>query len=95
MGAAMIEVTVSEARENLADLLGKVQHGHEDVTIKRHGKAVAVMISVEAMEYYERLEDAELARLGEEAWAEYLADPSKAISHEELWAEIEADQKPE
>lgn len=91
----MIEVTVSEARENLADLLGKVQHGHEDVTIKRHGKAVAVMISVEAMEYYERLEDAELARLGEEAWAEYLADPSKAISHEELWAEIEADQKPE
>ncbi|KAF0115660.1 MAG: hypothetical protein FD150_947, partial [Rhodobacteraceae bacterium] len=35
----MIEVTVSEARENLADLLGKVQHGHEDVTIKKHGKA--------------------------------------------------------
>ena len=91
----MIEVTVSEARENLADLLGKVQHGHEDVTIKKHGKAVAVMISVEAMEYYERLEDAELARLGEEAWAEYLTDPSKAISHEELWADIEADQKPE
>ena len=95
MGAAMIEVTVSEARENLADLLGKVQHGHEDVTIKKHGKAVAVMISVEAMEYYERLEDAELARLGEEAWAEHLADPTKAISHEELWAEIEADQKPD
>lgn len=91
----MIEVTVSEARENFADLLGKVQHGHEDVTIKKHGKAVAVMISVEAMEYYERLEDAELAKLGEEAWAEYLADPSKAISHEQLWAEIEADQKPE
>ncbi|MBA3910853.1 MAG: type II toxin-antitoxin system prevent-host-death family antitoxin [Rhodobacter sp.] len=95
MRAAMIEVTVSEARDNLADLLGKVQHGHEDVTIKKHGKAVAVMISVEAMEYYERLEDAELARLGDQAWAEYQANPAERISHEALWAEIEADLKPE
>ncbi|WP_333817551.1 type II toxin-antitoxin system Phd/YefM family antitoxin [Tabrizicola sp.] len=91
----MIEVTVSEARERLADLLGKVQHGGEDVTIKKHGKPVAVMISPEAMEYYERLENEELARLGAESYAEYLADPSKAISHEQLWAEIEADLKSE
>ncbi len=79
----MIEVTVSEARENLADLLGRVQHGREDVTIKKHGKAVAVMISVEAMEYYERLDDAELAKLGAEAYAEHLADPSKAVTLED------------
>ena len=88
----MIEVTVSEARERLADLLGKVQHGGEDVTIKKHGKPVAVLISAAAMEYYERLEDAELAREGAKAYAEYLADPSKAVSHEDLWAEIEADE---
>ncbi len=91
----MIEVTVSEARENLADLLGKVQHGHEDVTIKKHGKAVAVMISVEAMEYYERLEDAELARLGAEAYAEYLADPAKAVTLEEYLAETAAERAAE
>lgn len=88
----MIEVTVSEARERLADLLGQVQHGHEDVTIKKHGKAVAVMISVEAMEYYERLEDAELARLGAESYAEYRADPSKAISLDAYRAEAAADR---
>lgn len=58
----MIEVTVSAARETLADLLGKVQHGQEDVTIKRHGKAVAVLISVETMAYFEQLEAAERAR---------------------------------
>lgn len=86
----MIEVTVSEARERLADLLGKVQHGGEDVTIKKHGKPVAVMISPEAMAYYERLENEELAREGAAAYAEYLADPSKARSHEDLWAEVEA-----
>ena len=71
----MITVSVSEARENLSDLLGKVQHGREDVSIERHGKAVAVMISVEAMAHYAALENAELARIADEAYAEYLADP--------------------
>ena len=86
----MIIKTVSEAREGLADLLGRVQHGREDVTIVKHGKPVAVMISVEAMAYYERLEDAELARDVAESYAEYLADPSKAVPHDELWARLEA-----
>ena len=84
----MIEVTVSEARERLADLLGRVQHGHEDVTIKKHGKAVAVMISVEAMAYYERLEDAELAREVAAVYADPDYDPKDTVSHEDLWAEI-------
>lgn len=78
----MITVSVSEARENLSDLLGKVQHGREDVTIERHGKPVAVMISVEAMAYYEALEDAELAKMGAEALAEYRANPGGAMSLE-------------
>ena len=88
--AAMITKTVSETRESLSDLLAKVQHGREDVTIVKHGKPVAVMISVEAMAYYEALENAELAREAKEAYAEYLADPGQRVSHEDLWAEIEA-----
>jgi prevent-host-death family protein len=91
----MIEVTVSEARERLADLLGKVQHGGEDVTITKHGKPVAVMISPEAMAYYERLENEELAREGAAAYAEYLADPSKAISLEDYLAETAGDHAAE
>ena len=83
----MITVSVSEARETLSDLLGKVQHGREDVTIERHGKPVAVMISVEAMAYYELLEEAELAKLGAAAYAEYLADPGGAMTLEEYLAE--------
>jgi prevent-host-death family protein len=84
----MIEVTVSEARERLADLLGKVQHGGEDVTIKKHGKPVAVMISPEAMEYYERLEDAELAREVAAIYADPGYDPNDTISAEELFAQL-------
>lgn len=89
----MIEVTVSEARENLADLLGKVQHGGEDVTIKKHGKPVAVLISAQAMEYYERLEDEELAREVAAMYADPNYDPNDTISHEDLWAEILAEDR--
>jgi prevent-host-death family protein len=84
----MIEVTVSEARERLADLLGKVQHGGEDVTIKKHGKPVAVMISPEAMAYYERLEHAELAREVAATYADPNYDPNDTISAEELFAQL-------
>jgi prevent-host-death family protein len=87
----MITVSVSEARENLSDLLGKVQHGREDVTIERHGKPVAVMISVEAMAYYGALEDAELAKMGAAAYAEYLANPGAGMSLEEYVASTARD----
>lgn len=84
----MIEVTVTEARERLAELLGQVQHGHEDVTITKHGKPVAVMISPEAMEYYERLDDAELAREVAAMYADPDYDPNDTVPHEEVWAEL-------
>ena len=86
-GDAMITVSVSEVRDNLSDLLGKVQHGGEDVTLVKHGKPVAVLISAAAYEYYEALENAELAKLGAEAYAEYLKDPSAARTIEEIIAE--------
>lgn len=91
----MIEVSVSEARERLADLLGKVQHGGEDVFIHRHGKPVAVMISVEAMEYYERLEDAELSREVAAIYADPTYDPTDTISAEELFAQLRQEQAAE
>ena len=83
----MPEMTVSEAREKFSDLIGRVHHGGEDVTILRHGKPVAVMISAEAYAYYEALEDADLAKAGAAAYAEYLADPSAARTIEEIIAE--------
>ena len=84
----MITVTVTKARETLSDLLGKVQHGREDVVIERHGKPVAVMISVEAMAYYEALEDAELSREVAAVYADPDYDANDTVSAEELWADI-------
>jgi prevent-host-death family protein len=88
----MITVTVSQARETLSDLLGKVQHGREDVTIERHGKPVAVMISVEAMAYYEALEDAELAKEVAAIYADPDYDPNDTVPAEEVFAKLLADE---
>jgi prevent-host-death family protein len=87
-GQKMITVTVSQARENFSDLLGKVQHGRNDVTIERHGKPVAVMISVEAMAYYEALEDAELGKMVADIYADPNYDPNDTVSHEEFFAQL-------
>ena len=87
----MPEMTVSEARDKFSDLIGKVQHGQEDITIMKHGKPVAVVISVEAYAFYEALEDAELGREVAAIYADPNYDPSDTVSHEELWAELNAE----
>jgi len=92
MDKSMITVSVTEARENLSDLLGRVQHGREDVTIERHGKPVAVMISVEAMAYYEALEDAELTKMMVERESEPGYDPNDTLPAEDVFAKLLADE---
>lgn len=87
----MITVTVSEARENMSDLLGRVQYGREDVTILKHGKPVAVLISPEAMAHYEALEEAELDAMVQAVYDDPNYDPNDVISHADLWAELQAD----
>ena len=89
----MIVKTVSETRDGLADLLGRVQHGGEKVTIMKHGKPVAAIISIEALAFLERMEDETLGRMAAESYAEYLADPSKARSAEEVFGELLADNR--
>jgi prevent-host-death family protein len=44
----MATMTVSEARAALPELLNQVEHG-EEVTITRHGKAVAVVVRPDAL----------------------------------------------
>ena len=87
----MITATVSKARENLSDLLGKVQHGREDITIVRHGKPVAVIIPVEAYEWYESLWDAQMQREIAQAEADPNYDPNDVISADELFAQMRLD----
>ena len=59
----MTNLTVSQARDTLSNLLGKVQHGREDVIIQKHGTPMAVMIPVEAMACFKAPEDTEPTKL--------------------------------
>ncbi len=91
----MPEMTVSEAREKFSDLIGKVQHGHEDVTIMKHGKPVAIVIPIEAYEFYESLWDAQLVREIEAHEASPDYDPNDRVPAEEVFARLALDDAAE
>ena len=83
------------ARENLAELVGRVQYGGEHIILEKRGKAIGALVSIEALELLDRLEDAEWNRIGDEAYADYLKDPTKVVLAEPLFAELLADDTPE
>lgn len=63
-------LSVSEARDKLAEVIGWVQYGGERVTISRRGKPVAVVVSVEDAAWLEAMEDQIDVKLALEAKAE-------------------------
>ena len=82
----MITVTVSQARESLAELLAQVERAHEQVTITKHGKAVAAIVTMEDLAFMESAEDAFWRKEldAERASPEY--DPNERYSMEEVFA---------
>jgi prevent-host-death family protein len=84
----MIVKTVSEARAELSDLLGRVQHGAEQVTILRNGKPVAVIVSMEDYEFLESAEDAFWVKRLEAIEAEPGYDPHDTVPAEEVFANL-------
>ena len=49
-----IVVNVTQARDNLAEILGRVRFGEEIVTIEKKGKPYAVIMSPEQFEAYQK-----------------------------------------
>ena len=82
-------LTVSEARDRLAEVIGQVQFGGERVTISKRGKPVAVVVSVEDAAFLEEMEDRLDLELVREAKAEMERLGGKTYSHEEVFAEID------
>ena len=80
-------MAVSQAREELAELVNLVHYRNERVLLLRHGRPVAALISAEDLELLEQLEDAADLRAAKEA----LADPEQGppVPWEELEAELD------
>ena len=52
----MTSITAKQLKDSPAEVLGRVQYGHERVAITRHGKEVAAVVSIEDARLLERLE---------------------------------------
>ena len=53
----MRSMTLSEARDDLAETVNLIAYRGERVTLTRHGKAVAALVSAEDLALLEALED--------------------------------------
>ena len=63
-------VNAAEARTLFGELMARVGYGGERIIVKRRGKPLVAMISIEELRWLEALEDtrdAELLRLAKEA----------------------------
>ncbi len=82
------QISVTEARENFADLIGRVQYGGEQVKIIRRGKVVAALVSAEDLAVLDALEDRLLGELVAEIQAEPGYDPEDTVPAEEFFASL-------
>ena len=55
----MTEITVSEARDQLSDLVNKTAFGKQRFVLLRRGKKVAALVSLEDFENLERQQTSE------------------------------------
>ena len=53
----MTAVTAKQLKEASAEVLSRVQYGHERIAVTRHGKEVAAVVSIEDARLLDRLED--------------------------------------
>lgn len=86
-------LSVSEARDQWADIIGRVQFGGERITLERRGKPVAVIVPVADIELLDRLEDHFDLMAALEAKAEMEREGGRTYSLEEVLAEIDAEEK--
>jgi antitoxin YefM len=69
-------VPIGDARDSFSRLIAEVELTHERVTITRHGKAVAVVMSAEDLEALEETADVMTTPGAAEAIAEGVAELS-------------------
>lgn len=80
------KINTNQARKDFADNVNRVAYGHERLTVTRHGKPVAAIVSVSDLKFLEKLEYEFDRNAIQEAWEEQGDEPLK--SHEKLKDEL-------
>ena len=78
-------VSVSEARNDFAEIVNRAAYGGERVRVVRRGRPVAAIVPIRDLELLERLED----ELDLDAAREALADPANAVPIP--WEQVKAE----
>jgi prevent-host-death family protein len=78
-------ISISEAREKLAEFTARVQFAGDRFYIQKHGKTVAVLVSVEEAEFLDDMEDLALGEIVAERLKEH--DPDRDTVP---WDEVKA-----
>lgn len=83
----MASVTITEARDDFAELVNRVAYAHERVRVVRRGRELAAIVPMADIELLEALDDA----IDLDAAREALADPANAtpIPWDELRARLQ------
>jgi len=82
---APAHVSVSEAREDFAELVNRAAYRHERIRVSRRGRDVAAIVPIEDVEFLERMED----EYDLKAALEALADPENAVTVP--WEQVKAE----
>lgn len=80
----MRDLTLSEARGDLAQLVERVCHRLERVCITKYGRRVAALVPLEDLELLEQLED----HIDLEAARKALSEPGERIDYAKLREEL-------
>jgi prevent-host-death family protein len=54
---SMADLSISEARDTLAEIINRVVYGGERIILRRHGKKVAALVSARDLERLAKLEN--------------------------------------
>jgi len=80
-----MDISISEIRDNLADALNRVAYGGERIVLKRRGKEVAALISIDELRALEEMEDKADIAAARKALKEKgfvpLAEVKKGVAH--------------
>ena len=74
-------ITTTDARKNFADIVNSVAYGKESVILTRRGKEVAALVSMEALQLLQKIED----HIDIEDAKKALDEPGENISADDFW----------
>ncbi len=74
-----MQISITQIRDNLADALNRVAYGGERVVLKRRGKGVAALVSMDDLALLEELENQADIRAAKKALKEKGGIPLEKI----------------